>query len=322
MHIGRGEQLIAECLANSPNKQTCAPTRRSPSPQRTPTDVPALDRMEVRPAVGRAPLGLGACPGGWAPQSVPYGSLARRNRRFSAMAQLTLVRHGQASFNTADYDRLSTLGTAQAEALARHWLEQGVAFDKVITGTLTRQQQTERACASVFEAAGVAWPEPAQLASLDEFPAEKVVRKLTPELCLRDRQVRRSYRRYARGGEGADDALMSLVMRVCEYWAREDVATPVSPSWPEFRAQVEGAMAAMGERLQGGDRVLAVTSGGVISVAMQLVTGEPLEEAIARNWNIPNASRTEFQRVQTPPALRLTERAAVDHLPPQLHTLR
>ncbi len=239
------------------------------------------------------------------------------------MAQLTLVRHGQASFNTGDYDRLSTLGTRQAESLAQHWLAQGIVFDEVITGTLTRQQQTERACARVFEGAGARWPTPDRHPGLDEFPAEKVVRRLTPELCLRDRQVRRLYRGYARGGDGADDALMDLVKRVCEYWVRENVATPVRPSWPQFRQQVEDTLAALHGRLARGKRVLAITSGGVISVAMQLVSGESLDQAIARNWNIPNASRTEFLADEGAlSGLRLTDRAAVDHLAPALHTLR
>ncbi|MEO0422012.1 MAG: histidine phosphatase family protein [Pseudomonadota bacterium] len=238
------------------------------------------------------------------------------------MPDLILVRHGQASFNTADYDRLSPLGTQQAQALARFWLSQEMAFDEVLTGTLARQQQTERAFARVYEEAGMTWPTPSQLQGLDEFPAEKVVRKLTPELCLRDRQVRRLYRRYARGGDDADEALMGLVMRVCEYWARGKVATPVSPSWPQFRQQVEDVLRALRQRATEGRRVLAVTSGGVISVAMQLVSGESLEEAIARNWDIPNASRTAFCNTPDTGGLHLTERAAVDHLEDALQTLR
>ncbi|MEM9385716.1 MAG: histidine phosphatase family protein [Pseudomonadota bacterium] len=238
------------------------------------------------------------------------------------MADLILVRHGQASFNTADYDRLSPLGTQQAEALAQFWLSRDIAFDEVVTGTLARQQQTERTFARVYAKAGLAWPTPSELSGLDEFPAEKVVRKLTPELCLRDREVRRLYRRYARGGDDADEALMGLVMRVCEYWARGSVATPVSPSWPQFRQQVEDVLGALRERTALGRRVLAVTSGGVISVAMHLVSGDSLEEAIAHNWNIPNASRTAFCRAEQAGELLLTERAAVDHLEDALQTLR
>lgn len=237
------------------------------------------------------------------------------------MSALTLVRHGQASFNTADYDRLSPLGERQAACLAEYWLRQRASFDDVVTGTLTRQRQTERALGAAFTAAGVAWPAATRHPGLDEFPVERVVRKLAPELCLRDREVRRQYRRWARGGEGADEALMKLVMRVCDYWVREDYATPVSPRWPEFRQQVAGVMDTLQARVAAGRRVLAITSGGVISVAVQLVAGEPADLAIERNWMIHNGSLTEF-RADEQGMLVLAQRAAVDHLEAELRTLR
>lgn len=237
------------------------------------------------------------------------------------MAVLTLVRHGQASFNTADYDRLSDLGQRQAQRLARHFLDAGTSFDEVVTGTLTRQLQTERALADAFGSAGVPWPEPQRHPGLDEFPVERVVRKLAPELCLRDREVRRQYRRYARGGAGAEEALMALVVRVCEYWVRDDYATPVSPRWAQFRQQVEEVMTLLGRRAAGGRQVLAVTSGGVISVAVQLATGAPVEDGIARNWLIHNGSLTQFN-ARVDGALVLAQRAAVDHFEQELLTLR
>ena len=58
------------------------------------------------------------------------------------MGTLYLVRHGQASFGAADYDRLSALGHRQAVRLGEHWKERGMRFDAVITGTLRRHGQT------------------------------------------------------------------------------------------------------------------------------------------------------------------------------------
>ncbi len=243
------------------------------------------------------------------------------------MSKLTLLRHGQASFNSADYDRLSPLGARQVEALARWWLARGETFDEVWTGTLKRQQQTEQGLAAAWQRAGRRWPAAERHAGLDEFPAERVVRQLTPELCLRDREVRRLYRRYRHGGEAAGDALMALVVRVCEYWTRDDYLTPVAMRWRTFLAQVEEVMAVLGERLGGGRRVLAVTSGGVISVAAKLVghdgtpTVEATATAIADNWRIPNVSLTEFA-AGADGALELAALAAVEHLDEPLLTLR
>ena len=59
------------------------------------------------------------------------------------MGTLTLVRHGQASFGAADYDRLSDLGTRQCRELGRWFRERGLAFEAVLCGTLRRHEQSQ-----------------------------------------------------------------------------------------------------------------------------------------------------------------------------------
>ena len=59
-----------------------------------------------------------------------------------AMALLFLVRHGQASFGTAHYDRLSDLGRQQSRWLGEYFAERGLRFKRVVAGTLQRQQDT------------------------------------------------------------------------------------------------------------------------------------------------------------------------------------
>jgi broad specificity phosphatase PhoE len=71
------------------------------------------------------------------------------------MSRLYLVRHGQAAFGTADYDRLTETGVAQCRQLARHWRAIGRHVDAVYSGTLTRQRQSAEAFVSAAaEAAG------------------------------------------------------------------------------------------------------------------------------------------------------------------------
>lgn len=69
------------------------------------------------------------------------------------MGQIVLVRHGQASFGTDDYDRLSAAGVAQSERLG----EFGVCGDSTPAtlshGTMRRQADT---AAGIVRAAG--WP--------------------------------------------------------------------------------------------------------------------------------------------------------------------
>ena len=66
------------------------------------------------------------------------------------MPLLAIVRHGQASFGTEDYDRLSGLGRRQAEATASALSNAGLEAARIITGSLRRQQDTATAIGDAY----------------------------------------------------------------------------------------------------------------------------------------------------------------------------
>ena len=67
------------------------------------------------------------------------------------MSRILLVRHGQASWGAEDYDRLSDLGFDQARVLGAALAAQGIVPDVLVSGAMTRHQQTALA---VCEGAG------------------------------------------------------------------------------------------------------------------------------------------------------------------------
>ena len=58
------------------------------------------------------------------------------------MQKITLVRHGQASYGTDNYDQLSPLGHEQAQILGRYFHQIGTQFDAVYTGNMVRHHET------------------------------------------------------------------------------------------------------------------------------------------------------------------------------------
>ena len=68
----------------------------------------------------------------------------RKTRKNLHVALLFLARHGQASFGTADYDRLSDLGRQQSRWLGEYFAERDLKFTRVVAGTLRRQRETAR----------------------------------------------------------------------------------------------------------------------------------------------------------------------------------
>ena len=75
------------------------------------------------------------------------------------MAEILLLRHGQASFGSDDYDALSDLGHVQAAINADYLQRSGLAIDAVYSGSLKRQQETAQALVDAYRQAGRPLPE-------------------------------------------------------------------------------------------------------------------------------------------------------------------
>lgn len=260
------------------------------------------------------------------------------------MGRLTLVRHGQASFLSGDYDRLSPLGIEQARALAAHWLETRRRFDRIYTGTLRRQVHTATIVGEAFRAADARWPEPAVMPGLDEFPAEELMRRLVPQLARKDDTIRALHSAYRAASE--DDARHEAAFRLLETvsmrWMSGDCDTGALPTWPAFRTRVRETLATI-LRDAGGREIAAFTSGGVIGACLESVQsysgagapGEPRasgdsselpdEPAHVRRvcdaiWRLRNCSLTELVIEAGHVSVGCYD--SVPHLARDLHTLR
>src|SRR5215212_8895693 len=58
------------------------------------------------------------------------------------MGSVHLIRHGQASFGSDDYDQLSAVGTTQSTALGISWEASGWAPTAAVAGSMKRHAQT------------------------------------------------------------------------------------------------------------------------------------------------------------------------------------
>jgi len=194
------------------------------------------------------------------------------------MGTLTLVRHGQASFGAADYDRLSDLGTRQCRELGRWFRERGLAFEAVLCGTLRRHEQSLAAIAEGHGDLPVALPWP----GLNEYDGDALVRAAQPTLPLREdlssAEAYRAHFRLLRAGLAA--------------WIEGRTVPAGMPAWPVFLAGITAALDHVRQRHQGD--VLIVSSGGPIATAVSQVLGAPPQAMIELNMRLRNSSLTEF----------------------------
>src|SRR5437016_3822962 len=78
----------------------------------------------------------------------------------AALSTLLMIRHGQASYGAADYDKLSALGERQAVELGRHLARTRVALDALYAGPLRRQRDTATLLHGAARDAGHELPPP------------------------------------------------------------------------------------------------------------------------------------------------------------------
>lgn len=211
------------------------------------------------------------------------------------MAELLVLRHGQASFGADNYDRLSDLGERQAAAVGAHLRATGWEPDRVVTGTLDRQRATLAAMG--FEGA----PEGAQdeHAGFNEYDFYDLLHQRyggqAPEDVIKDRKTH--FR-----------ALRETILD----WQGGGIPT-ARESWADFTARV--AAARDFATTQGPRRVLVVSSGGVIGQLVAATLQAPAPMMMDLNLQVKNASITRF--VFSKGRIMLTEFNATPHFDTQ-----
>jgi broad specificity phosphatase PhoE len=195
------------------------------------------------------------------------------------MAELVLVRHGQASFGAEDYDKLSELGWRQSRWLGEYFAERGIAFDRVLRGSLRRHAETLTGIAE-----GMGKPlEGGEDARLNEYDSHSLLQAHLKGKPMPQGNDRREHFRILR------EAMYAWADGTLE---GAPAGHPHEP-FADFRARV---LAALGAAREGrAKRVLVVSSGGPISTVLAEVLGMPLRGVVDLNLQTRNTGITELQ---------------------------
>ncbi len=202
------------------------------------------------------------------------------------MARLFLVRHGQASFGSTDYDRLSELGRQQSRWLGEYFAGRGLQFKRVVAGSLRRQQSTAEEILAAMQdmkghsGAGMA-PAIDAHAGLNEYNGEALYAAHTKGRDSLTHQ-QRDYRDYWRTLKAAMHA-----------WAADEL-TGVPETWSGFGARTRAALTFACQDLGRDDNVLIVSSGGAISRALIDIIGSPGATAVEFNLQFRNTGVCEL----------------------------
>ena len=213
------------------------------------------------------------------------------------MGTLYVVRHGQASLFSDDYDRLSDLGRRQARTLAEHWLQQGLRFDTAWSGDLKRQVDTAAGIAEAYAQAGCSFPTLRRTASFNEYPADDIMASLGSALRRRDERVAELFRAVEASAENRDRYrhFHRLLEAVIAAWVRgEHEPDEVPVAWQDWSAHIRAGLVEVLSEARKGASIVLFTSGGVIGVTVRTVLESPPIKAAELNWRIYNGSVTRY----------------------------
>lgn len=205
------------------------------------------------------------------------------------MSTLFVVRHGQASFMSDDYDQLSPLGYQQAETLGHYWVNLGMRFDKVYIGPLKRHQQTEQGVAKIYRAHGLPWLEAEMLPEFKEHEGPEVTDYMLPKLAESEPTIREWMQK------GDQRSYLKAYQAVMQKWARQELVLDQFESWQSFRKRVERGIKLIMASTLPRQNVVVFTSGGPVGAAIGLALGLNDEQVMELSWIVRNATYSEFR---------------------------
>jgi len=202
------------------------------------------------------------------------------------MAELYLIRHAQASFGAENYDKLSELGHQQSEWLGQYLAQEQLHFDDVVLGDMVRHRETLEGLHKGLKAhpnysnldakiqAATVFPE------LNEFDFKAVAfgfLQLHPEIEPKKNADRSEFYR-----------VFKLAMKA---WSDGHLDEHVPEKFSEFQERVISFLDTLNQE-HVGKKILAVTSGGAIGMAISHLLGAKEEAMIDLNLQIRNTSIT------------------------------
>jgi len=203
------------------------------------------------------------------------------------MSKITLIRHGQASFGAENYDLLSDVGRQQAAALGEYFLEQGVKFDKIIHGEMSRQTETAQIMAN-----SCGFSDELMLNSgANEFDSDRLLSFYLPKLAETSNELHQII--YAeQPWFNKEENFEQIFRQLVTLWQQDDNCP--FESWCDFKQRILSMLNQIKKHHDSNQRIALVTSGGLISVTMQSVLGFDNQTFVDMNLTINNASLTEI----------------------------
>lgn len=203
------------------------------------------------------------------------------------MGQVFLVRHGQASFGSSNYDQLSARGAEQAGLLGDWFAQRSQQVDRVVTGTMLRHRQTAQACIGRLAGAPLAddWVSDS---GFNEYDHDEVLHRHRPEFAQSG-----EVRRFLAETTDANRTFQKIFQEAMARWMSGQHDQEYTEPWPVFRRRCVAALQRLTEQAGASQTAVVFTSGGTIATLCQHLLRIPDEQVFTLNWTLVNTGVTK-----------------------------
>ncbi len=194
------------------------------------------------------------------------------------MGTILLIRHGQASYGAADYDRLSPTGVEQARLVADRLAAHRIEPKRIISGSLLRQIDTAAPAAARFAVGAEVDPR------WNEYDMDDIIAAHPdPQTPAPTRQ-----------SEVSSSVFQDILEGALEAWMAAGADSSAGETWPALHARVIAGLDQLAEGLRSGETALVFTSGGVIATVCAELLELPAPQLVLLNRVAVNTGITKL----------------------------
>ncbi len=201
------------------------------------------------------------------------------------MATLYLVRHGQASFGTANYDQLSDLGVRQADATGEYFRRAGIALDAAYSGDLSRQIDTAEGVLKHQGGSVDVTVDP----RFNELNNDEQVRQLAPMLAGNDPAFAELLKHL-----NSSKDYQKVIRKVFNYWVSHDCSAYGIQGWEDYSSAATAALREVMAAQGSGKTTAIFTSGGTIATLVAHALSLPAKHVYDFYEPVFNCSVTQL----------------------------
>ncbi|RJG06819.1 histidine phosphatase family protein [Noviherbaspirillum cavernae] len=205
------------------------------------------------------------------------------------MGQIYLIRHGQASFGSENYDELSALGHEQARLLGEWFANGKQQFHRIVTGDLKRHRQTANACIAVLPMASRVDLDWQTDPGFNEYDHHEVMIRHRPEF-----DDPAAVKHFFATTENARYVFQQYFQESMARWMSGEHDADYREPWSAFRTRVVSALQRLIESAGQSQSIAVFTSGGTISTIAQHLLGLPDQKVAELNWSLVNCAITKL----------------------------